>query len=154
MHTLTTLLSTLQNSNTFRDLGELHGRLSGILSEQGGKTGGRGALENWAPAVDIAEDDRGYLIKIEVPGVKKEDVRVTVEDSLLTATGERKLEGGDDGRRYHRIERGYGSFSRSFSLPSDADASKVEAGITEGVLNIVIGKSETAKPRQIEVKTY
>jgi len=110
------------------------------------------AVAEWAPLVDISEDDREYLIKAELLEVKKEDVRVTAEDGTLTITGERKFENEEKSKKYHRIERAYGSFVRNFSLPDDASPAKVSAEFKDGVLTVHLAKTEKAKPRQIEVK--
>ena len=109
-------------------------------------------VSEWTPLVDITEDDKEYLIKAELPEVKKEDVKVTVENGLLTISGERKIEKEEKGKRYHRVERAYGSFVRSFSLPDDADGNRVSADFKDGVLRVHLAKSEHAKPKQIEVK--
>jgi HSP20 family protein len=109
-------------------------------------------VPEWAPLVDITEDDKEYLIKAELPEVKKDEVKVTVENGVLNITGERKFEKEEKGRKYHRVERAYGSFVRSFTLPDDADANKVNAEFKDGVLKVHVAKSETAKPKQIEVK--
>jgi HSP20 family protein len=110
------------------------------------------AVAEWAPLVDISEDDKEYLIKAELPEVKKDDVKVTVEDSTVTITGERKLEKEEKGKKYHRVERAYGSFGRSFSLPDDASPAKVTAEFKDGVLTVHLAKDEKAKPQHIEVK--
>jgi len=109
-------------------------------------------LSAWAPLVDITEDDKAYLIKAELPEVKKEDLKVAVEDGVLTLSGERKFEKEEKGKRYHRVERAYGSFARSFTVPDDADAAKVRAEFKDGVLLVRLEKSEKAKPRSIEVQ--
>jgi len=105
----------------------------------------------WSPLVDISEDEREYLIKAELPEVKKEDVKVTAEEGTLTIMGERKFENGEQGKKYHRVERAYGTFGRSFALPPDANPAQVSAEFKEGVLTVHLVKDEKAKPRQIEV---
>ena len=110
------------------------------------------AVAEWSPLVDISEDDKEYLIKAELPEVKKEDVKVTAEDGTLTIMGERKFEKEEKNKKYHRVERAYGSFMRSFSLPDNADANLVDAQYRDGVLTVNVGKSEKAKPRAIDVK--
>ena len=110
------------------------------------------AVPEWAPLVDISEDDKEYLIKAELPEVKRENVRVTAEEGTLTITGERKFEKEEKGKKYHRVDRAYGSFGRSFSLPDDASPAKVSAEFKDGVLTVHLGKTEKAKPQQIEVK--
>ncbi len=109
-------------------------------------------MAEWMPLVDIAEDEREYLITAELPEVKKEDVKVTMENGILTVTGERKFENEEKNRRWHRVERSYGSFARSFALPDDGDAAKVKAGFKDGILKVHVAKSEAARPKQIEVK--
>jgi HSP20 family protein len=110
------------------------------------------AVAEWAPVVDISEDDQEYLIKAELPEVKKEDVKVTAEEGTLTIMGERKFEKEVKNKKYHRVERAYGSFGRSFSLPDDASPGKVSAEFKDGVLTVRLAKDEKAKPQQIEVK--
>jgi HSP20 family protein len=110
------------------------------------------AVAEWAPSVDIVEDDREYLVKADLPDVKKEDVKVTVENGVLTITGERKLEKEEKGKKYHRIERSYGNFLRSFTLPDGADGSKVNAEFKDGVLTVHLPKGEKARPKAVEVK--
>ena len=105
-----------------------------------------------APADDVSETDAEYLIKAELPEVKKEDVKVTAETGTLTIMGERKFEPEAKGRKYHRVERAYGSFGRSFSLPEDASPTRVTAEFKDGVLTLHLVKDEKAKPQQIEVK--
>lgn len=137
----------------FRELSEFQNRLGSFFGRapaQKGRDGG--PPSQWLPAVDIVEDDKEFLIKAELPDIKKGDVHVTVENGVLTISGERKFEKEENKRRYHRVERSYGSFTRSFSLPDGADASKVHAEFKDGVLQVHMLKSETAKPKQIDVK--
>ena len=110
------------------------------------------AVAEWTPLVDISEDDQEYRIKVELPEVKKEDVKVTAEQGTLIIMGERKFEKEEKGRKYHRVERAYGSFGRSFSLPDDASPAKVSAEFKDGVLTVHLVKDEKAKPQQVEVK--
>jgi len=108
-------------------------------------------LADWVPTADITEDDKEYLIKAELPDLKKEDVKVTVENGVLTISGERKFEKEQKEKKYHRIERAYGRFVRSFALPDDADPGGVKADFKDGVLTVHLPKSERARPTQIEV---
>ncbi len=110
------------------------------------------AVAEWAPLVDISEDDKEYLIKAELPEVKKEDVKVTAEEGTLTITGERKFEKEENGKKYHRVERAYGSFERNFSIPDDASPAQVSAEFKDGVLTVHLTKTAKAKPQHIEVK--
>ena len=109
-------------------------------------------VAEWAPLVDISEDDKEYLIKAELPEVKKEDMKVTVQNEVLTITGERKFEKEEKDKKYHRVERAYGSFTRSFTLPAEVDPAKVEAEVKDGLLTVHLVKSEKATPKSIEVK--
>jgi len=109
------------------------------------------AVAEWSPLVDISENDQEYLIKAELPEVRKEDVKITAEKGTLTIMGERKFEKEEVGRKYHRVERAYGSFGRSFSLPEDASPAKVSAEFKEGVLIVHLVKDEKVKPQQVEV---
>lgn len=109
-------------------------------------------VAQWLPLVDITEDDKEYLIKAELPEVKKDEVKVTVESGVLTISGERKFEKEESNKRYHRVERSYGSFTRSFTVPDDADPAKVAAEFKDGVLAVRLAKSEKARPKSIDVK--
>jgi len=106
----------------------------------------------WTPAVDIAEHDEQYLVKVELPGVNKEDVKITLENNILTIRGEKKQEKETRKESYHRVERSYGSFQRSFTLPTTIKSDKIDAAYKDGILQITLPKAEEAKPKQIEVK--
>jgi HSP20 family protein len=139
----------------FKQIEEMEKRLSTMLGRPLGiRDGGKEAMTvtEWSPLVDITEDDKEYLIKAELPEVKKEDVKLTVQDDVLSISGERKYEKEEKGKKYHRVERAYGSFLRSFTLPEDADGTKVSAEYKDGVLKVHLPKSEKAKPKSIEVK--
>ena len=141
--------------NPFKELQELETRWPSIFSPRAATVdGGKEAMTvaEWSPLVDIAEDEKEYLIKAELPDMKKEDVKLTVENDVLTISGERKYAREEKGEKHHRIERAYGSFLRSFSLPEDADGSKVSADYKDGMLKVHLPKSERAKPKAIEVK--
>lgn len=107
---------------------------------------------DWSPRVDIAETDNAFIIKAEIPEVKKDDVKVTVENGVLSITGERKQEKEEKGKKFHRIERYYGSFCRSFTLPENADGKQVKATFKEGILNVEIPKTKEAATKATEVK--
>ncbi len=106
----------------------------------------------WAPAVDIFETDAEIVVRAEVPGVARDQVHVEVDDGVLSLRGERKFEKEVREENYHRVERVYGAFHRSFTLPDSVDPDKVRAGLKDGVLEVRLGKREQAKPRQIQVK--
>jgi HSP20 family protein len=109
-------------------------------------------VADWSPEVDISEDDRGYLLKADLPEMKKDDVRVTVEDGILCVSGERKTEKEDQKRKFHRTERSFGNFRRSFTLPEDADSTKVTAEFCDGVLKVHLPTTPIARSKAIEVK--
>jgi HSP20 family protein len=106
----------------------------------------------WAPAVDIFETDAEIVVRAEVPGVARDQVHVEVDDGVLSLRGERKFEREVREENYHRVERVYGAFHRSFTLPDSVDPDKVRAGLKDGILEVRLGKREQAKPRQIQVK--
>jgi HSP20 family protein len=110
------------------------------------------ATGDWVPLVDIAETDKAFEIKMEIPEVKKEDVKVTVDNRVLTIWGEREQEKEEEGKKFHRVERSYGVFTRSFTLPDNVDENKVTASFKDGMLNIQIQKAKVAKQKAIEVK--
>lgn len=144
--------------NPLRELEDMQRRMSSLLDLSPFRRGNLTTQDEnitvpeWAPLVDIAEDDKEYLIKVELPEVQKEDVKVTVESGTLTISGERKVEKEEKGRKFHRIERLYGRFERSFSVPDDAQSEHVKAEFKDGVLRVHLVKSEKARPRQVEVK--
>jgi len=110
------------------------------------------SLTSWSPAVDVAEHDDAYVVKVELPGVNKDEVKITIESNILTIRGEKKQEKETKKENYHRVERSYGSFQRSFTLPSTVKSDKIDAAYKDGILTIALPKAEEAKPKQIEVK--
>ncbi len=106
----------------------------------------------WRPVVDIFETDDGVVMRAELPGMDKDDVKIGLENNVLTLHGERKFDEEVKRENYHRVERSYGSFCRSFTLPSDVDKNKIEARFDSGILEVTLPKSEKAKPKQIEIK--
>jgi len=110
------------------------------------------ATGDWSPRVDIVENENEFVIKAEIPEVKKEDVKVSVDNGVLTLKGERKQEKEEKGKKFHRVERYYGSFTRSFTLPENVDESKVKATFKDGMLSLQVPKTEKAKPKTIDVK--
>ena len=128
-----------------REIDRMFDRFRGGVSEEN-------ALAAWSPVVDIVEEENQYIVRAELPGVDKADVKITVESNQLTIRGEKKQEEEKEGRNYHRVERSYGSFYRSFSLPTTVNSGKIEAAFADGVLTVSIPKAEEAKPKAIEVK--
>jgi HSP20 family protein len=110
------------------------------------------ATGDWSPRVDIVENENEFVIKAEIPEVKKEDVKVSVDNGVLTLKGDRRQEKEEKGKKFHRVERYYGSFTRSFTLPENVDGAKVKASFKDGMLSLQIPKTEKAKPKSIEVK--
>jgi len=149
-------MNAITRWDPFRELEEMQNRLSTLVGRAPVRKNGEKkeamTVAEWAPLVDITEDDKEYLIKAELPEVKKEDIKLTAHDDVLTITGERKYEKEEKGKKYHRVERAYGSFERSFTLPEDADEGKIAAEFKDGVLKVHLPKSEKAKPKSIEVK--
>src|SRR5207248_10624673 len=109
-------------------------------------------VADWSPEVDISQDNHVYLLKADLPEMKKEDVRVTVEDGILCVSGERKGEKEDHKRKFHRLERSFGNFRRSFTLPEDTIGSKVTADFRNGVLKVHLPTTTTAKSKAVVVK--
>lgn len=107
---------------------------------------------DWAPRVDISETDEAFTIKAEVPGINRDDVKINIEDHVLSIHGESKQEKEQEGKKYHRVERFYGSFNRSFALPQNVDEDRIEANFKDGLLSLTIPKKEVEKPKAIEVK--
>jgi HSP20 family protein len=144
--------------NPFRELEEINERLN--------RTFGRSMLTreldlpdkdalvgfDWAPTVDITETPEEFQIKAELPEVKKEDVKIRVEDGVLSISGERKQEKEEQNKKWHRVERSYGSFMRTFTLPANIDEAKIRADYKDGMLTMRLPKSATAKPKSVEVK--
>lgn len=147
-------MTALTKWNPFRELDAIQNRFSTLFGRSLLPASGEETISvaEWSPLVDVAEDDKEYIIKAELPEVKKEDVKVTVDDGALRITGERKFEKEEKGRKYHRIERAYGSFERVFALPDGAKAEKVRAEFHDGLLEVHLPKGEIEKSKSLEVK--
>ncbi len=138
----------------FKELSAIHDRMNQLFDET--FLPGRGseaapAAAMWSPAVDVYESGDDIVVKAEIPGIDRDDVAVEVKDGILTLRGERKFEKEEKEENYHRIERSYGTFVRSFALPSSVDTEKVEASLKDGVLEVKLSKKELAKPRKVKV---
>jgi HSP20 family protein len=149
-------MSSITRWDPFRELDELQNRISTLFGrapvrKEGEKQEALRVAE-WAPLVDITEDDKEYTIKAELPDVKKDDLKISVQNDVLSISGERKYEKEEKNKKYHRVERAYGNFLRSFTVPEDADADRVSAEFKDGLLQIHLPKSEKVKPKTIEVK--
>jgi HSP20 family protein len=136
-----------------RELEEFQNRLGSFFRRSPlHQKGDEMSATEWSPLVDILEDDKEFLIKADLPEVRREDVHVTVENNVLSIRGERKLESEERGKRYHRSERNYGVFSRSFSLPELADPSRIHAEFKDGLLKVHLPKSDRPRTKEVEVK--
>jgi HSP20 family protein len=145
--TLTRLNPLINELTTTRDrLNRLFGR------NEAWDTEGALSVADWAPSVDILEKENEILIKAELPGVESKDVVVTLDNNVLTIKGERHLEKDVKKESYHRMERTYGSFFRSFSLPNNVDTGNVRAEYKDGLLTLALPKKATAKSRTVEIK--
>jgi len=136
--------------NPFMELDEIQHRLNRLLVDRPAKTGD-GGFADFLPAVDIQETETEFIVKADLPDVKKEEIKIQMHNGVLAIEGERKQEKEEKGKRFHKIEREYGRFIRRFELPTDVDAEKVRAEFKNGVLNVIVPKSAAAKPKQIEV---
>lgn len=136
----------------FRELSSLQNRVNSLFQDYGrGSQDELTATSSFVPAVDVYEDEHKITLKLEIPGVNQEDVDVRLENNTLTVSGERKFEKEEKEENFHRIERRYGSFARSFALPNTIDTENVHAGYENGVLKIELSKRAEAKPKQIKV---
>ena len=149
-------MNALTSWDPFKEMEETQNRLARFFRLRPARfpNGDKEAMTatEWAPSVDIVEYDKEWLVKADLPEVKREDVQVTVDNGVLTIAGERKLEKEEKDKKYHRIERSYGNFLRSFTLPDAADGSKVNAEFKDGVLIVHLPKTEKARPKAVEVK--
>ena len=136
----------------FRELETLSSRLNRLFGSSPIGAEPADGFGGWAPAVDVEETANEYVIKADLPDVKKADVKVGIEDGVLTIEGERKQEKEEKDKKFHRIERTYGQFVRRLAVPTDVDQEHVAADFKDGVLNVRLPKSANAKPRSIEVK--
>jgi HSP20 family protein len=122
----------------------------GLHAQQQGS--GRATTTAWAPALDISERKDAYLVTVELPGIKPEDLEITLEDGLLTIQGERQFTQESSEQQFHRVERRYGAFRRSITLPAQVQAEQIEATVDNGVLQVMVPKLEEAKPKRIQVR--
>ena len=137
-----------------QELDEIQARLGRLFPVRTTRTpeAGEGLLADWLPATDVHETEKEYVIKADLPEVAKEDVKVNLQDGVLTIEGERRREKEEKGKKFHKMEREYGKFVRRFVLPTEVEATLVRAEFKEGVLNVHLPKSEKAVPKAIEVK--
>ncbi len=138
----------------FRDLLSIQDEMNTLFNRAYGERSGEGEQRqrSWAPALDIAEHKDAYLVQVELPGVKPDDLEITLEDGLLTIQGERNFTQESGDQQFHRIERRYGRFRRSITLPTQVQADAIEASFEDGLLTVRVPKAEEAKPRRINVQ--
>ena len=137
----------------FREIEDVQLRLNRLLGGRLETTDRDGlTFGDWTPAVDVRETEKEYLIKADLPEVRKEDVKVEFQNGFLTVEGERRHEKEEKGTTFHKVEREYGKFVRRFALPTEIDATQVQADFRDGVLNVHLPKSARAQPKTIEVK--
>lgn len=142
----------LMAGDAFREMFDLQRRINQLFDNRSATTANEGvALSAWTPAVDIYEDENAFLIKVELPEVSREDVKVNLHDNTLSISGERRFENEEKRDGYHRVERSYGQFYRSFTLPPNINAEAIDAQFKDGVLRLTLPKKEEAKPKQITV---
>ncbi len=146
-------MNTLIRWNPFREFEAMQNRMSNLLARPLLPSGidEPTGMSEWTPLVDVEESDKEYTIKAELPEVKKEDVKVEIQNGSLRISGERKLEKEESGRRFHRIERSYGSFERSFALPEGTKKGDLKAEFKDGLLKVHLPKTEEAKPKILEI---
>jgi HSP20 family protein len=151
---MTTLTRFVPFRSPLADMAVLQNRLNSIFSDFGRPESDEESLAmgNFIPPVDVYEDGHQMVLKLEVPGIKQEDLDVQLENQTLTIKGERKFEKNEKEENFHRIERRYGSFTRSFMLPQTVDTTAPKASYDNGVLTIALQKKEAAKPKQVKVE--
>jgi HSP20 family protein len=145
----------LIRSEALKDVEELFDRYTRTLPWPMGRATSATTMSDWHPRVDIAETDTSYEIQADIPGVRKEDLKVSVDNGVLTVQGERQQEKKEDNARMHRVERFYGHFSRSFTLPEDADIAALKANASEGQLTVSVprkGPAPSSEPMQVPVQ--
>src|SRR6266403_3450477 len=154
-------MNTLVKLNPFGEVDELQSRLDRFFFNgfpnrmrflRRFENGEELRLPDWSPLVDITEDDHEYLFKADLPEMRKEDVKVTVENGVLFISGERRAEKEEKKRKFHRLERFFGTFERTFTVPEDADPTKIVAEFHDGVLQVHLPKRPMPKPKTIEIK--
>ena len=140
-------MTLITRINPFRELAGFLENFADVSTA----TDNQQAFGSFVPAVDVYEDEHSLTLKLEVPGLNEEDINVTLENNTLTVSGERKFEKEEKEENFHRIERRYGSFTRTFRLPNTVDSEKVEAGYDKGVLKITLAKRAEAEPKTIKI---
>ncbi|MBF0371357.1 MAG: Hsp20/alpha crystallin family protein [Magnetococcales bacterium] len=143
-------MASIVSYDPFRQFRTLQGEINRLFDQD--MDGSTGQMAAWPMRVDIREDENQIIIKADVPGMAQKDINVNVDNGQLTISGERKFDDEANKESYHRVERAYGRFSRSFSLPNTTDTGKISAAYANGVLEVTLPKLEEAKPRSIQVQ--
>jgi HSP20 family protein len=143
-------MTNMTRWDPFNDMLSLREAMSQLLEESVVRPGARGG-QGFTPALDVSETEEGYLVEAAVPGLKAEDLEITVENNVLTIKGETRQESADKQRNFHRVERRFGSFQRTIGLPTTVKADAIQASLTDGILRLEIPKAEEVKPRKISV---
>lgn len=147
---------TLVRWRPFRDIVSIQDEMNLLFNDFFGRVPSRFEgdwnASEWSPSVDISETKDNIVIKAEVPGIRKEEIKITLQDNVLMLKGERKQEKEEKETNFHRMERSYGSFARSFNLSTVVQADKIKASYKDGILNIILPKAEEVKPKQIPIE--
>ncbi len=143
---------TIVRWEPLRELSSLQTEMNRLFNTAFEPAAGHGGMRRWVPATDLVETKDEFVLRADLPGMTQDEVKLEVEDSVLTISGERKAESESSEQGFYRLERAFGTFSRSLTLPKGIDASAVKASFTNGVLEVHIPKPEAAKPRRIEIQ--
>jgi len=146
-------MSNIKRWEPFGELFSLRDDIDRLFDEYFGRTPEKAEGSLWYPALDISENEDGYQIEMDVPGIPKNDIKISLRDNQLTITGERKAEKKEENKdkTYHRIERYFGKFQRTIALPNEVDAEKIKAEYNNGVLKIILPRAEKSKPKEIKI---
>ncbi len=137
----------------FKEISNLREEIDRIFDSFVGRVPATAEREyTWLPAINLEETDDEFIVKVELPGMKKEDVKISVSEDALTISGERKMEKEEKGKTYHRVEMAYGKFQRTITFPVEVKPDKAKATYKDGILTITVPKSEKARPREIEIE--
>ncbi len=144
---------TLMRFSPMRELMTMHDQLNRLFDESSARTGTEVDYGTWSPAVDLREEEDRFILQADMPGMKKDDIEINVENSVLTIRGERRFEQEVKKETYHRIERAYGKFTRSFTLPSRVKADAISASYKDGTLEVIIPKAEESQPKRVAIQS-
>lgn len=143
---------TLVRWSPLREMMAMHEQMNRLMNETSGRTSDEFDYGTWLPAVDLKEEEGRYTLEVELPGISREDIEIHLENGILTIRGERRFQKDAQKENYHRIERAYGKFSRTFSLPTRVNADGIAATYRDGILEVVVPKAEESKPKKITIQ--